>query len=273
MKRWTTFTHLKIPHGITNKQGGFSQGHFSSMNTAFYGDDDFFVVMKNLREVLNWLNKPVKAIFATRQIHGAHIKCVDDESQWSEFEKYDTRNSALEGIDLYVVDQCDGLITKREDVLLMTYYADCVPLIMWDPVQNVVGTAHSGWRGTTLEISKKMVLELENHYQSQIKDLSVGIGHAAGVCCYEVGQDVYAAFNDVFPKEVCASFFIKNKDKYLLDLKKAIEIQFLSLGLEKEQIQIERDCTLCTVENGNFVYHSHRRDGTKRGSMSAFVAL
>lgn len=273
MKTLTTFEGIKVPHGITTKHGGVSHGYFGPMNTAFYGADRYNDVLENLSRLLKWLNKPVKAIIATRQVHGTDICCVDDERTWDAFEKFDTKGTALEGIALYAVPNCDGLITSRDDVLLLTYYADCVPVMMWSPEHHCVGVAHSGWRGTYQQISKSLVEALQNQYAVQADTLKVGIGHAAGGCCYEVGEDVHMAFLEIFSKDVVGTFMTPKGAKYLIDLKKAIALQLLNCGLSNTQIEIEPDCTLCAKIGDEWVYHSHRRDGLKRGSMSAAIGL
>lgn len=261
------FTNINVPHGITTRLGGVSEGVLGSMNTSFFGIDDKMAVFENIKRSLVSIGSDAKKIIATQQVHSNKILVIDETTAFSQFKKIDCSGSALEGYELFVSPETDGLITCRKDVVLMTFYADCVPLMFHDPTTGCVGSIHSGWRGTANLIGQEAVA----HFQkmgSNLENVQVGIGHSAGICCYEVDEPVIEAFQMHFSKQEMMTFVVpKEKGKYMIDLKVANAICFKRSGILDAHIEINRDCTICNAQT----YHSHRRTGYPRGSMSAFI--
>ena len=99
------------------------------------------------------------------QVHGDHVVQVDAD---------------------YIPEEADGLITNLKDYAFFVLVADCVPLIFKDEVSEVVGVAHTGRRGTLLNIASKMVRKIEEIFSADINNIIVDIGPLIGVCCYEV---------------------------------------------------------------------------------------
>ena len=265
-----TFDSISISHGITDRTGGVSQGVYASMNTSFFGDDDRDSVFENIKRSLDVIDCDAKIIVATQQIHSNHIVTIDYNTQFHVFKRIDTRQSALDDYELYVVPECDGLISHRSDVVLMTFYADCVPLLFFDSKKNIVATVHSGWKGTSNKMCKTAIDTLVSQ-GCDVKDIKVGIGQSAGVCCYEVDTPVIDLFSKTFSQSEIEQFvFPKSEEgKYAIDLKKANQILCLASGVLEKHIEIIDDCTLCNSD----LYFSHRRTGYPRGSMSAFVQI
>ena len=265
-----TFDSIKISHGITDRTGGVSQGVYASMNTSFFGDDDRDHVFENIKRSLDAIGCDAKIIVATQQIHSNHIVTIDLGTDFQAFHKIETAQTALDDYLLYVVPECDGLLTHRSDVVLMTFYADCVPLVFYDPNKNIAATVHSGWKGTSNKMCKTAIDTLVSH-GCDAKDIKVGIGQSAGVCCYEVDTPVIDLFSKNFTQSEMNQFVFNKEEvgKYAIDLKKANEILCLASGILKEHIEIIDDCTLCNSE----LYFSHRRTGYPRGSMSAFIQI
>ncbi|HAS73062.1 MAG TPA: peptidoglycan editing factor PgeF [Clostridiales bacterium UBA8960] len=262
----TVFKHIEIPHGVTNRHGGVSVGPYESMNTSFFGQDDKASVFENIKLALKMLNIDAKTIIATGQVHSDQILYIGDDFQFDSLLKIET---PLEGYEVYVAHETDGLMTHRKDVVLMIFYADCVPLIIYDQKKKIAGSIHSGWRGTAQQIGKKAINMMVEKGSDPL-DISVGIGHCAGVCCYEVDEPVAEAFASSFSKEACDTFLFPKLDgKVMLDLKIANKCLFLSAGVTSERIDISQDCTICQPDS----YFSHRRMGYPRGSMSAFVQI
>ncbi len=261
------FSNIKVPHGITTRQGGVSEGVFGSMNTSFFGIDDKLAVFENIKRSLDAIGSDAKIIIATQQVHSNTILVIDAHTTFTELRKIDVSGSALEGYELYVSPETDGLVTNRSDVVLMTFYADCVPLMLHDQVTGCVGSIHSGWRGTVNLIGQEAVSIFQG-LGSDLKNIQVGIGHCAGVCCYEVDMPVIEAFHVHFSElEMMAFMTPKENDKVMLDLKIANAMIFKRSGIEEANIEINQACTICDAHS----YHSHRRTGYPRGSMSAFI--
>jgi hypothetical protein len=263
------FSNIKVAHGITTRQGGVSEGVFGSMNTSFFGIDDKMAVFENIKRSLEAIGSTAKTIVATQQVHSNTILVIDEHTNFSEFKKIDVSESALIGYDLYVSPETDGLITNRNDVVLMTFYADCVPLLLHDPVTGCVGSIHSGWRGTANLIGQEAV-SIFQRLGSVLMNIQVGIGHCAGVCCYEVDRPVIESFQTHFSEQEMSAFLVpKENEKAMLDLKIANATLFKRCGIDASNIEINQDCTICDAA----LYHSHRRTGYPRGSMSAFIQL
>ncbi len=139
--------------------------------------------------------------------------------------------------------------------------ADCVPIMLFDPIQNVIGIAHAGWRGTANEIVKRAVYKIQEEFKTDTQNLLTFIGPSAGVCCYEVNEEVAVKFeNKIVP---C------NTTKIFIDLKKENASQLTQLGVIAENIEISTHCTICEKH----LFHSYRRDGKSAGRMMAVICL
>ncbi|MBQ3002846.1 MAG: peptidoglycan editing factor PgeF, partial [Clostridia bacterium] len=160
----------------------------------------------------------------------------------------------------------DGLVSATENLLLSVRSADCVPILLYDPVQKVCSAVHAGWRGTVGGIAANAVLEMQKH-GCKAADILVAIGPCIGVCCYEVGTEVYDAFLQV---DACfASCFVPHGDRYLLDLTRANTLFLTRAGVAEHHIDACGMCTRCDETE----WFSHRRMGANRGTMSAFITV
>lgn len=155
-----------------------------------------------------------------------------------------------------VVQGVDGLVTNRRGVALFATYADCYPIILWDPVKRAVGLAHAGWRGTVAGVAKAAVKAMHDEYGSAPENIRAGIG--PGICgrCYEVGGDVASQFDPslVRPGE---------GDRILLDLAAANKAQLEQAGATVHVIGI------CTKETDYLPSHRRSADGTRFGAIVA----
>jgi YfiH family protein len=159
-----------------------------------------------------------------------------------------------------LLNEVDAAVTDRLGVALFATFADCFPLIAYDPEQRTIGLAHAGWRGTEAGIAGRLVQMLRREYGSAAKDLRIGIG--PGICgnCYEVGPE----FAGRFPAEVLKP---GNSDRLLLDLAEANRIQFLEAGVQAKRI---RALEFCTFESDRLYSHRRQPDGTR---FAALVTL
>ena len=166
--------------------------------------------------------------------------------------------------------EIDGLITNERGITLGAFFADCIPLYFYDRVNNVIGLAHSGWRGTCKRMGAVMVKEMNRHFFSRAKDIIACIG--PGICadCYQVSTDVYEEFSKNFDKEDMDNIFREDgEDHFRLSLWKANEKVLKDAGIPEENIFTSNICTACNKE----LLYSHRVMGEKRGNMAAFMAL
>lgn len=266
--RYKQFDIIKSKNGITTRLGGVSQGPYSTLNTSFFGDDDKIAVYENIYRVLSDLKIENKTIIATQQVHSNNVLEITHDFDFDNLIKMDTKGSALDSYQLYVASETDGLITCREDVVLMTFYADCVPLVYESYDHKWIGSVHSGWKGTS-NLMALEVIDLLHQYGYPKEKINVGIGQCAAVCCYEVDQRVYDGFTLKYSQEQLSQIFLNPRDdKYDLDLKLANRLILVADGVDNSNIETIEDCTICMSE----LYHSHRRTGYPRGSLSSFIS-
>ncbi|MBV1817814.1 peptidoglycan editing factor PgeF [Anaerosalibacter bizertensis] len=189
-------------------------------------------------------------IIFSKQVHGTNIGYVQN------IEEY--KNKVYpKGV--------DGLITDRKDIVLVTYYADCVPLFFLDIEKEIIALAHSGWKGTVKNIGGKMVDLMMKKFNSAPENILVGIGPSIGSCCYEVGKDVYNEFKE--RHSFYEQLFIPIKDnKFYLDLWKANKTLLEDKGIPSENITVSNICTSC---NNQKLYSYRKENGTKNRMISA----
>ena len=157
--------------------------------------------------------------------------------------------------------EADASIASQPGLLLGIETADCLPVLLVDPVRRTVGAAHAGWRGTVARVAPAAVAAMVEA-GSRASDLVAALGPSIGACCYEVGPDVEAAFG---PDG--ARFFRPGpRGRAHVDVRAANRAQLVAAGLRDEQIHDVLDCTHCTPG-----YFSYRRDGKGAGRMINYV--
>ena len=114
-------------------------------------------------------------------------------------------------------ENTDGFITDRKDVVIFTKYADCLPVYTYDPVKEVIGLVHSGWRGTLQEIALDAVKLMAENYGTDIKNVYFALGIGIGQENYEVGQEFKDLFSEKFPSDIVAASFVEKNGKMYFD--------------------------------------------------------
>lgn len=244
-------------HGFTTRRGGVSPWPFANLNLAFHTGDLEQNVRKN-RELLslafdlnlaNWV--------AAKQIHGDRVMVITEEEKGKGAKEYST---ALADI--------DALVTNLSDVVLTSYCADCVAILLYDPRKKVIGAAHAGWRGTVDRIGIKTVEKMREVYGSSPEDCLVAIGPSIGPCCFEIDKKVVEFWQKNFPDwpEVIRE---KSSEKWLIDLWETNRRQFLEIGIPAEKITVSQLCTFCQKD----LFFSYRAEKVNTGRMAAFISL
>ncbi len=205
---------------------------------------------EKLKEVYNFLDIKPKVLFNGYQSHSKNLAIIDRLDQ-----------GLISPLGRYFPDT-DGLITKRNDIALITRFADCVPILLFDPVKKVQANIHSGWSGTLKMISQEAIDILIKKFQSNPKDILAVIGPAILKDDFEVEVDVASQFQDVFSKWP-DTVRKKNNIKYLVDLHEINKRLLLEKGIEVENISIINLSTYKEKE----IFHSYRRDGKEFGLM------
>lgn len=160
--------------------------------------------------------------------------------------------------------EADGGFAEEPGWLLGIETADCLPVLLVDPVRRVVAAAHAGWRGTAGGIAR-VALQALVGVGSRVEDVVAALGPAIGPCCYEVGEDVRQAFG-----AEGASFFRPGpRERPHLDVRAANRAQLLAGGLAEAHLHSVDECTRCRGD----LYFSYRRDGAGAGRMISWVGL
>ncbi|WP_419726750.1 peptidoglycan editing factor PgeF [Terrisporobacter petrolearius] len=159
----------------------------------------------------------------------------------------------------------DALITNVTKVPLLILTADCVPVVIVDPVNKAIGLAHAGWRGTYDNISEKTIKEMSKNYNSNPKDLICVIGPSIGPCCYEVSKDLVEKFNTNL-SNYAGKFDIIKDNKYYLDLWKINELMLRDCKVKEENIINLQICTNCN-HNKFYSYRKHNKTPKRIGTM------
>lgn len=252
------FEQAGLKHGFSTRLGGVSKGDCAAMNLSFTRGDVVEDVMTNHRIFADTIGYEMENLVLSNQVHDTVIRRVDA----SDCGKGVTRESDITGV--------DGLITSDPQVVLMTFFADCVPLFFYDPVKKAVGASHSGWRGTVRRIGARTVEAMSREFGTSPQDLLVVIGPSICQSCYEVSGDVAKAFMEEFPKEQWTEILEeKANQKYQLDLWRANEIILKEAGIPQQQVQVSGLCTCCHPD----LLFSHRATKGRRGNLSGVITL
>lgn len=247
-----------VRHGFSTRLGGVSQGIYASMNLSFSRGDERGAVLENYRRIADAIGFDLECIVTSDQTHTANVRVVTEADRGCGL----TRARPYQDV--------DGMITNVPGLMLATFYADCVPLYLVDPVKKAVGLSHSGWKGTVGKIGLATVQAMEREYGTDPKDLVAAVGPSICQECYEVSEDVIGEFERAFSRDLWDKLFYRKPDgKYQLDLWEANRQVFIEAGVDAAQITLPGICTCC---NPQFLF-SHRASKGKRGNLGAFLGL
>lgn len=247
-----------VSHGFSTRLGGVSVGKYSTLNFTFTRGDDPNHVMENYRRMARALGVDENRMVLSCQTHTTNVRKITEE---------DAGKGIIKERDYTDVD---GLITDVRGLTLVTFYADCVPLYLVDPVHKAIGLSHSGWRGTVNRMGKVTIDAMAREYGSCPEDMIACIGPSICQDCYEVGEEVARNFRDAFDESCWSDILLeKVNGKYQLNLWRANEIVLMEAGIRPDHVQITDICTHC---NPDYLF-SHRTCGNERGNLAAFLSL
>lgn len=251
-----------IKHGFSTKVGGVSEGIYASMNLGFKTGDSKELVLENHKRFASAVGYDLEKLVLTDQIHETTIRRVDS----SDTGKGIVRDSDIIGV--------DGLITNDPEVVLMTFFADCVPLFLYDRRNKAIGASHSGWRGTVKHIGARTIETMSAEFGTKPEDIIAVIGPSISQDYYEVSEDVIEEFRACFDERYWSDIFCQKPEqfmdkKYQLNLWRANEIIFEEAGVPAKQIEVS---DVCTYKNSDVLF-SHRATGGKRGSLAGVITL
>jgi len=239
--------------GFTTRHEGVSRPPYNSLNLGTNTLDSPHNVEGNRSLLARGFGTTLDHFLTVTQVHGTDLLVIDSPNpEFSHFLKI----------------ECDGIVTNQPGLMIAVCVADCVPLLLHDPVRGVVAALHAGWQGTVGNIAGKGVEAMVGLFGSSPKDILAAIGPSISACCYEVDAPVRDAFKkagaawDLYARESA-------EKKWQLDLAAANKQQLLDAGLAAGQIECEPLCVSCNQE----LFFSYRRDGGDTGRQVGFIML
>lgn len=263
LKKWME-DEPQLQVGFTGRQGGCSHVPYSSLNLAYHVGDDADDVLQNRSRLAKELGFEPNTWTCGEQVHGTRIAVVGVSDVGR---GYSDRESAFQNT--------DGLVTNVPNVLLTSFYADCVPLYFFDKVKGVVGLAHAGWKGTVGQIAQAMVTTMNETYGCVPQDICAGIGPSIGDCCYEVDEYVMSRVRetlvdiggDVDSNQIASPSV--NEGKSMLNLKELNRMIMIKAGILPEFIECTTWCTSCHPDQ----FFSYRKEEGTTGRMASWIGM
>lgn len=236
-----------VSHGFTGSRGGVSTGRISGLNLGFRVNDDPNSVLKNYRLVAQDLGFDLNRTVLSKQTHTDNIRIVTEDDAG----KGIVRESDIE--------DTDGLITDVKNLALVVFSADCVPILLFDPVRGAAAAVHSGWKGTLKEIGAKAVRMMKETYGCRADNILAAIGPSIGPCCFEFGREDARVFPDRYIAD-------SQDDKVTIDLWSMNRDILTAAGIPKENIDCADLCTVCRSDEF-YSYRTHRENTGRQGAV------
>lgn len=245
-----------VAHGFSTRRGGVSSGIYATMNLGSTRGDDPALVRENFRRFCAAIGADDNNVVMTTQIHSTVIRPVTFADV--ETDSYDRWEH-----------ECDGLITDIPGLALTVFSADCIPVLLYDPIKRVIAAVHAGWRGTAGDIAGKAVGMMQSGYGSDPSNILAAIGPGISQCHFETHSDVPDAMTGALDELVSPYITPLGTGKFQVDLKGINAALLRRRGLSADHIDISTDCTACLSDK----YWSHRVTQGKRGSQAAIIQL
>jgi len=272
---WSGFDWLW--HGFSTRQSGLSRAYQATdvtdtsageLNLGFTAADSTEIVRENRRRLVEAVTGSRETPLVTvRQVHSRVSVLTRDADA--------TFGAAP--------PEADGILTNQRGILLGIQTADCIPVLVADPVRRAVGAFHAGWRGTVERIVELGIRQMQEEFGSDAAQLVAAIGPGIGPCCYIVGDEVLARFDaafaysrELFSADAAGDDWADSdgtskarRPALRLDLIEANRRQLLTAGLDAGSIAIVGGCTACQRER----FFSHRASQGHAGRMMAVIGI
>lgn len=241
--------------GCTYRSAGVSSSPYDELNLGLHVGDDPLAVLENRRCVARAVGVELASFVIPEQVHRGEVRVVT---------RADRGRGALRGED--AIGDTDALITREAGLVLAVMLADCVPVILFDPLTPAVGVAHAGWAGTVQHVARNTVQAMMREFGGDPSTFLAAIGPSIGPDSYEVGNDVVEQVQAEFPGAGVVR--PQGNEKHLLDLWGANVADLISAGLRRERIEVAGLDTFQMPEQ----FFSHRR-GRPTGRFLALATL
>ncbi len=246
------FEHLSrfdgCRHAVFTRQGGVSPAPFSSLNLSVSVPDSKENVYANRRRAYGLFGRDTASVVHAHLVHGNDVAQVTraNDGTWA--------------------SHVDGIISDEPGCALTMNFADCAPVLLYDPHKQAIGMGHAGWKGAVVDLPGALVRAMQRAFGSEPRDLLGAVGPCIGPCCYEVGQEVIAAVHGAFD-DAAPLLVDRGESRVHFDLPQANHQNLERAGVR--QIELSEYCTSCR----NDLFYSHRAEKGRTGRFGAIIML
>jgi len=257
---YLTFSNLEaypgLLHAVFTRIGGVSAPPYATLNQSYAVGDRPECVIANRELACAQLGLGMESLTSTYQAHGLDIRQVRRGDRGTG--AYPTKG----------LPRADALITDEPEVPLLMRFADCTPIILYDPVHHAVGLAHAGWKGTVGKIAQRTVEAMQGAFDSDPETMVAALGPGIGPCCYVVRDDVASLAKAAFTswREVLVSL---GDGLWRFDLYRANWAALASAGVPPANVELAEYCTSCRTD----LFFSHRAENGRTGRFGVIVGL
>lgn len=238
-----------VQHAVFTRQGGVSQEPWASLNLGGTVGDEPAHVIENRERAFQSIGRDPTTLFDVWQVHGTEVVCT---------EKPRPPHTPHQ--------QGDAILTDCPGVTLLMRFADCVPILLYDPRHCIVGLVHSGWPGTVKRVAKVAVEAMHNRYHSDPGEILAGIGPSIGAHHYPVGPEVVAQVRQSFRADAEALLLVQDH-AVQFDLWSANRLTLQESGVR--HIEMAEICTACHLDE----WYSHRGENGRTGRFGVMIGL
>lgn len=239
----------QVTQAVFTRKGGVSPHPWASLNLGGTVGDSRENVIENRQRIFDTLGIEVSSIFDVWQVHSDKVIFTQKSRPLDQPH-----------------EKADAIVTKNPNVTLFMRFADCVPILLYDPVQRVIGLIHAGWKGTVQKITSKTVRFMVEHLNCQADNILAGIGPSIGADHYIIGEDVALRVKEAFGAEGSKALYSTNGLIHF-DLWTANEILLKEVGVKS--VEVSMQCTACNLER----WFSHRAEQGRTGRFAALIKL
>jgi len=238
----------KVKHGFFMRHGGTSPSPWKSLNMATSVGDSSENVIENRKRIADALQIGRFDFYDLWQVHSNEVVIAEKPRRRGEPHM-----------------KADAIVTNKENLALLMQFADCVPILFFDPERKVIASAHAGWKGTLSGIAAETVKMMMQKFNSEPGKIISVIGPSICREHYQIGEDVASKVNSFFKSEEKVLTCIK--EKKFMDLSAANRIILEKMGLKN--IEMMDICTFCNKED----WFSHRGENGKTGRFASIITL
>lgn len=246
---FSIFDNFRVNHAMITRHGGVSPIPWATLNLAMTVGDDKGRVEENLKRVSEAFKINQPSLFEVWQVHGNRVVSTQTPRNLKRPHQ-----------------KADAIITNQPGLTLLMRFADCVPILLYDPVNRAIGIVHAGWKGTVNQIVVNSITKMNELYGSCPNEMIAGIGPSIAAHHYEVGFEVIHEVRRELGHEA-SDYLISSNGKTYFDLWRANRKYMEGIGVH--QIEVSGICTACNTQD----WFSHRGENGRSGRFGVYISL